>query len=1144
MASGGRPTLAQALGYKGARGSTAPAETVSGVGQLPSLKSVLGQAGETKLPTLKDVLSGAATPAPAPKKSGGGILGALEHGAHLVAQKVDLAGHDIKAMPGGLVGLGKLEYDAIKTDVQHPNLGKHESLHDFLHGSNNPASKKLGQAEVGMTKASVTSVEHPLRDPFQTLLTVAPIVSAGAGTVARVGAAGEAAAEGGSLADIAKAAVSKPAVKPRLIQVGDEQVPLTSSHNPAVRAAQRLHDRVVQKALDTNPEGRIAQYGQHRAGSAQDEEARRSQRMAEAPAAALDRAAKRLTSKTVRGQGRVNQAALELTSVNTAPEDAAAYHLAQAEKGVEPARNRVVAKLYQTVHDRGLLTKNSDDDVIVSPNYPKLAEADRHLAKVQGRGDEILARYQVRTPEALQAAKNAPGRYRAGAIYENPTPGKQGVPSQTLLKARAKVDRLQVLHDRALSKLPAGSLGKVVQGASTRTAPVRRAMTESERVAAIRDVLRDPASRATYGGAGARGELTHEAAARVAAIRGGRVTVPTGETREFSSPAGVVTANGGARAERIGAALSVAKDELQRLEEAAAARVKPTGVIGGEAARPGRGHVSYVSSEKRAPQTAVAASPGPVVGEAKAPITSHANQGVNISRGLVSKDITGGASRHFRQILRFQNTTERRNAAIRTGSDVRRSDRDVLVKVPGQEHAKIPQAVEQALGKSKPTVDELAGLHAALEEYRRQLVPGLADGFSKDAAHPVGTPASEAAAERGLEAPEGYKWVDRGALGDLARQSPARAGGIAGKIGRGFDNVNSAITAATVYFKIGHLGTRSLTNAATNIIQGSADPVSIGKSLSLWKSLSDEDKARALAASGQHSVQALPHEGTGRVAQIASKGASWWARRIDSPFRFNAIAYEARKAGFNTPEKFRDLLDKLENPHGSNMSAAERSKVMGVANRANREAIAYDRLSDFEKRYVTRAFWFYPWTSAATRFAVNTLLEHPYKSGALGQAGQIGRNQQAQKLGDLPSYEYGLIPFGGKKVADFSTFSPLATSGDVLEAGARPKQIAGFLNPVYAAANSLINGTTSYGTPSTSPIKDAAQTAVSPMPEAQVLAGFLNRSKDQSRKMFPASPALSGTLTPLLRALLGPGMPRQINVAAAHSSAARERTGR
>jgi hypothetical protein len=53
------------------------------------------------------------------------------------------------------------------------------------------------------------------------------------------------------------------------------------------------------------------------------------------------------------------------------------------------------------------------------------------------------------------------------------------------------------------------------------------------------------------------------------------------------------------------------------------------------------------------------------------------------------------------------------------------------------------------------------------------------------------------------------------------------------------------------------------------------------------------------------------------------------------------------------------------------------------------------------------------------------------------------------------------------------------------------------------------------------------------------VAAYLNRGKNQNRRMFHTTP-----LSALARALVGPGTPRRINLAAAHSAAARQRAGR
>jgi TolA-binding protein len=79
-----------------------------------------------------------------------------------------------------------------------------------------------------------------------------------------------------------------------------------------------------------------------------------------------------------------------------------------------------------------------------------------------------------------------------------------------------------------------------------------------------------------------------------------RARVMRGERPHVITAAGdIVRPIGANHADRIGAALSVAKDKLQQAEAAAARRQKPTGIVGGETALPGRGFVSGRVAQKR-----------------------------------------------------------------------------------------------------------------------------------------------------------------------------------------------------------------------------------------------------------------------------------------------------------------------------------------------------------------------------------------------------------------------------------------------------------------------------------------------------------------------------------------------------------------
>jgi hypothetical protein len=1133
--------------------------------------------------------------------------------AHFVAAKADLAARDIKSIPGGLYAVDK----AAAHDIVHA-VAPNSNLPSWLAPSGKGGYQLPGIGKA-VAKQVVTSVEHPLRDPFQTLLNVGAVASAGAGAVGRVGAVADA-ARAGDIAGTAKALVVKPPVAPRVLRSGQGEAALVPSKNPAMRAAQAAYDRLVNSQLAKNPAGRIAAHGQRRIGGALDEEARIQQRMRAVPATRLDRAAAKLSR--LPGARREEQAALELASVNTAPEDAAAYHLKQAADGVNPKQNLAVGHLYQRVAARGLLTKNKDGDVIVNPVHQKLATADERLARVQQLGDQALVEKGIRSEDALASRRNAPARIRAGATYEPPTPGKAGI-SPALVKATAERDRLAGLHEKALQQdevWRARQNAPVEQAAAplpSMTAEQARARLEeldrqhdalaqkivpevsqyggklsqreqlrrnfensragkgkyramrpkptvkSEELQAASDKLHEVAEKYARQpwadnlksilderqqlrdalNARAEASISGEKPPALPPVKGARAEasapVAPADLLPHLPPLGSPYRN---RIVTLGHALEVAQDRVSRLEGSVAKRVKPTGIVGGETARPGRGFVSARVSEKKLTRAeASVPSPSGVTGAAKSPIDSKTFTGRSIEQGLVPKDVAGSASRHYRQILKFVNTDAMRRRALQFGSETRRSDRDVLVRLPDETPGELSAHIRQVLGQEQrthDTADELAtqeGLHAAHEAFLHRMIPGLGDRFASDAKG-IGTPAEK-----------GYLWVDRGALGDLTK-APF---GPRGRTARFFDNVNNSVTAATVYFKVGHLGTRYFTNAATNIIQGSAGPRQIAKSLELWHHLTEEEQARALAASGQHGFAALPHAAGGEgaasqfVSHVAGKGAQWWARRADAIFRFNSLAYEARKAGISSPAEFRKFLDDLENPHG--LDAARISKVSAIARRADREAISYDRLNDFERRYITRAFWFYSWTKGATSFAARTVWEHPYKSAALGAGAGQARNRQQSLLGDLPSYEAGLIPLSGGQrplVTDFSTFSPFATSADVLGAVQRPKGLGGMLNPVYGGVNDLINGADQYGNATANPYGAAASQVFSPTPEAQILSAYLARHADQSKRIFPKSRALGGTRDPLLRMLLGPAVPRRINPQAAHSAAARERAGR
>ena len=538
--------------------------------------------------------------------------------------------------------------------------------------------------------------------------------------------------------------------------------------------------------------------------------------------------------------------------------------------------------------------------------------------------------------------------------------------------------------------------------------------------------------------------------------------------------------------------------------------------------RTGQGYTSLRTSVKRSPASQIRQARVPVIGKAGRFVDSKAATGLGIPKGLIPDNTTAGVIRGLHDALRFVNTTAHRSAVARFGSDVRRTPNDVLIRDPaagGQ--ADIPLGTKQLLGVENSTLNtipeaEHQGLAAGLRAHLVDAIPGMADSFAKDHAAGLGTPA-----------PPGFKWVNERLLGDLTKSVTPR-----GRPAKFLDAVNSAVTAATVYFKVGHLTTRGFTNAFTNIIQGSARPVEIARTVKLVRSLSPTELQESYALTGTHGVQALPHEGTGRVAQVATKGAGWWARRIDAPFRINSVAYEARQAGYRTPEEFKGMLRDLKTPDPS-------ARALTVAREANRSAIMYDGLGPNEQRIITRAFWFYPWTKGAARWSGHAFATNAFKATALGSLGQLGRVNQFNILGAVPDYENGLVPFGSganPRVSNFGTFMPLDTTANLFDASARPGEVSGFLNPTAAGALTAFTGVNQFGNKTKKPLTDALAQVFSPAPESQILTAALRKSKPTA--MFQTTPRSA-----LERALGGPAVPRRVNKSALNKNAARQRSG-
>lgn len=282
----------------------------------------------------------------------------------------------------------------------------------------------------------------------------------------------------------------------------------------------------------------------------------------------------------------------------------------------------------------------------------------------------------------------------------------------------------------------------------------------------------------------------------------------------------------------------------------------------------------------------------------------------------------------------------------------------------------------------------------------------------------------------------GYVWVDKRTLGGLDKPNPLLSA-MANPIVRGaihtLDAVNNATKMAVLYLKPAYAIPNMLGNVALNLVQqGFLAPVNLAKSVITWRALPAETRGAIRGIMGEGFSEALKPSGIGgRVTHAGNWLAGKYGTVVDDPFRRASFLHEARIDGFITNEQL------------TRLTTDERyaDQFHNIANRANDEIIQYEALGPGEQAIMRRLIFFYPWVKGSSRYALQSIKEHPVAVSAQAQAGQQGNEMIERIFGKLPSYAEGMIPYGRAHHGLISAGSPASMAlyqepADILKAGA------------------------------------------------------------------------------------------------------------
>jgi hypothetical protein len=235
-------------------------------------------------------------------------------------------------------------------------------------------------------------------------------------------------------------------------------------------------------------------------------------------------------------------------------------------------------------------------------------------------------------------------------------------------------------------------------------------------------------------------------------------------------------------------------------------------------------------------------------------------------------------------------------------------------------------------------------------------------------------------------------------------------------------DLNNAMRISYLFLKVGYI-MNALGTIGLSLIQGAFHPASIARAV-VYRNL--------LPKAARDVILAGMNEGGARVmAQTAQRGAltgisqamaETWGKVIDKPLRYLSFIHEARKMGFDTPEKIADLT--LNKQHVNTL--------MEVFQRANDNLVDFTRISDVERSILGNIVFFYPWIKGSSRYTLLTLpVNYPAKTLVMGKLAQYGEDEYIKPLGELPSMFMGVFTPHPKEAEEGDTatvINPLAVT--------------------------------------------------------------------------------------------------------------------
>ena len=197
------------------------------------------------------------------------------------------------------------------------------------------------------------------------------------------------------------------------------------------------------------------------------------------------------------------------------------------------------------------------------------------------------------------------------------------------------------------------------------------------------------------------------------------------------------------------------------------------------------------------------------------------------------------------------------------------------------------------------------------------------------------------------------------------------------------------------------------------------------------------------------------------LPNTAAAAFEWWNHKlnvagrkagavVDDPFRYATWRQEAAKLGYKTDADVRKLLDqgiRDTRKHGFRSTETKALQDLNkIRDRAEQLMLDFDSMTPFERTYLTRLIFLYPFLKASAKYPLMFAGEHPLTAGALLQTSNVGGQLADKVLGsdeNLPEWArgYARTPWGRVNIGAVDQASVLAGELQTLMGTGTPTEV-------------------------------------------------------------------------------------------------------